>query len=61
MDSEKELIKEITRLRSVIEGGFVALIAYQLHAADRARGIDHCLHTAAQLVREGASLSQEES
>jgi hypothetical protein len=61
MEDEKELIRQIAGLRSVIEGSFIALIAYQLHAADRARGIDHCLRTAAQLVRDGASLSLGES
>jgi len=60
MSEEKELIRQIAELRSVIEGGFIALIAHQLHAADRARGIDYCIHTAAQMVRSAADFGRDE-
>jgi len=60
MNDEKDLIQQVAELRSVIEGGFIALIAHQLHAADRARGIDYCIHTAAQMVRTAADLGRDE-
>ena len=60
MDDEKELIRQIAELRRMIEGGFIALIAHQLHAADRARGIDYCINTAAQMVRSAADSGRDE-
>ncbi len=61
MDDGKDLVLEIAELRSIIEGGFSALIAHQLHAADRARGLDRCIATATQMVREAAGLARQES
>ena len=54
MNEEKDLLRELSELRSVIEGGFIALIAHQIHAADRARGIDRCIQSATQMVRDAA-------
>lgn len=61
MNDDEDLIRELSELRSVIEGGFIALIAHQMHAADRARGIDRCITTAAQMVKEAASLAHQEA
>ena len=60
MNEDKELIRQISELRSVIEGGFIALIAHQLHAADRARGVDYCINAATQMVQSAARISRDE-
>lgn len=59
VDDGKELLQELAEIRSVIEGGFIALIAHQIHAADRARGIDRCIASATQIVREAASSARQ--
>lgn len=61
MEDEKGLIDQIAELRSVVEAGFIAMIAHQLHAVDRSRGIDHCIHTAVQTMQSAQSLIQDEA
>jgi hypothetical protein len=55
MNDEKDLCREISELRRVIESGFIALIAHQLHTADRARGVDYCVKSAVNLISSAAS------
>jgi DNA-binding FadR family transcriptional regulator len=59
-DDRKQWLRELAELRSVIEGGFIALVAHRVHAAARARGIDRCIVTATQTGRETPSSARQE-